>query len=363
MGTPKKFVGAGCRHTREYGVGMKACRLLAAGVVVPAVMIVASCSSSNRGAGEQDDGGSPVDAGPIPAPASVDTLLTEPMGLISLAQNATDLFVTTYDDRVLRVPKSGGSSSTLATVHQANGLAADADSVYAWASVNNTATVVRVHIADGTSTAVTDGFAGRLAVDTDTLYGGPPLQAPWSVPTSGGTPTFLTTTEVSYGPMTLFVRNGFVYYEADADATSDASPNSPSLQRVPKGGGAPQTMATFDGTLIKGLEADDQDAYVCSDKSVFAVGLGGGAPTKLASQANCEGVVPGGRALFVGVWTATDKPHSGVFAMPKTGGPLAVYSPLSKTFLGRMLTDASYVYWTEDDGGSNGVLLRAPLPP
>jgi hypothetical protein len=198
-----------------------------------------------------------------------------------LAVNPTDIF---WDDgnTVMRAPLTGGAPVTLAS-HQRlpEGLVVDSTSVF-WADVNS-GTVMKVAIGGGavTTLAADNVSCRRIAVDSNFVYwiaGGASTSAKTyetsyivKTPLDGGTLTTLATLP-NTEPSTIAV-NDTGFYWTDGD-----------VMKIPLDGGEPVTLAAAGG-FASTLTVDSRNVYWTNYGlgTVMKVSVEGGEPTTIAS--------------------------------------------------------------------------------
>jgi hypothetical protein len=266
--------------------------------------------------------------------ATSGTLVTLASGLTSpyvLAVDATSVYWADWgtgatnpgDGAILKVPLDGGPVTTLASEQiLPAGIAVDAASVY-WSSG---AGLQKVPLGGGPATLLATGVGNDvITVGPSGVYGTNGEDAPVSVPLGGGTalvlgpgpgnsntygiavdstslywtefgnPVNILKVSLAGGTPTILA-TGQVPEGLAVDATSvywvDAGGQGPgSLMKVPRNGGAPQTLATgLDDPT--GLAIDADNAYVTTGFSsttpgaIVKVPLGGGSVIVLASGLN-----------------------------------------------------------------------------
>jgi hypothetical protein len=212
------------------------------------------------------------------------------------------------------VPKSGGSVAVLAQGEDAPGrLVADGSWIY-WT--------------EGASLGLSEGF-GRIG----------------RAPAAGG-PAETVVSGVAADSPPISVNDNYVFIADKAR-----------IKRVPRAGGTVETLAK---TLyrISDLVADQSYVYWLEDQpfsTIKRAPVGGGAVTQLASSLLYNGAggiirLQGG-ALY---WTAG--PFN-ILSVPASGGPLRVVAS-GLPYISDMMTDATHVYWSEND---TGLFKRMPI--
>jgi hypothetical protein len=129
------------------------------------------------------------------------------------------------------------------------------------------------------------------------------------------------------------------------------------IKRVPRAGGTVETVAK---TLYRtsDLVADQSYVYWLEDvpfSTIKRAPVGGGAVTQLASSLLYNG--PGGIIRLQGgalYWTAG--PFT-ILSVSASGGPLRVVAS-GLPYMSDMITDATHVYWSEND---SGIFRRMPI--
>ena len=131
-----------------------------------------------------------------------------------------------------------------------------------------------------------------------------------------------------------------------------------SIESIPRGGGATQTLASWTSASPRGLLADDSRLYFSVEttdpslEGVSALPLGGGAVAMLSKY------VAGGLALDdTSVYGGT--PADGgmnILRIPKSGGDTTTI--VSTAGVNGIAVDATYLYWTTRLEFPNGTLSR-----
>ena len=261
------------------------------------------------------------------------------------------------DGTVFSVPVTGGTPTVLASFNGSNGqnpegvLVVSGNTLYgttAWGGAYGHGTVFSLPVSGGTPTVLAsfDGYASAgpeagLILSGNTLYGttwgGPPgptgYGTVFSVPVSGGTPTFLANFSFGnldagvnpYGPLLL---SGNTLY---GTTSSGGGYGVPSVFSVPITGGTPTILAAITGSdgglILSGntLYGTTKVGGAHNAGTVFSVPLAGGRATTVASfdyYNNGEwpeaGVVLSGNTLYGTTSTAGPGGGGTVFAVDLT---------------------------------------------
>src|SRR5262249_38584938 len=92
----------------------------------------------------------------------------------SLAVDSTSVYIANEGQQgfVAKAPLQGGGATTLVTMHHCFGIAVDAQNIYFGYAVSPRGAVFRIPVAGGAPTmfAVSDGGAGRIALDGTSVY-------------------------------------------------------------------------------------------------------------------------------------------------------------------------------------------------
>lgn len=233
-----------------------------------------------------------------------------------------------------------------------------------------------------------------LSADGNTLYGTTQNGGAnndgtvFSLPTCGGTPTTLASfngTNGQYPRASLVLSgDGNTLY---GTSIGDIADNLGTVFAVPTAGGTPTVLASFNGNngsnLCGGLTLAGSTLYGTTSNggnnyvgTVFAVPVsgGGGAPTTLASFNGTNGAYPSGAvtissdgSTLYGTTSGDNVNNNGtVFSMPIGGGtPMAIATFTNgETPSGDLTVDAAgNLYGTTAGGGDNGLGTVFVTPP
>jgi hypothetical protein len=235
----------------------------------------------------------------------------------AIAADGTNVYWTTMDGSVMKVPMSGGAPVTIASSSEAAGqIATDGAFVY-WEA---------------------GGVLQKVAVD-----GGP-----------------VTTLATSFFPVALAVDGAGVYGLMEQDTwepevVGGQETNPPALvTKVPVGGGPATVVGTGSGHPLGQLAIDDDAVYWAEADDLYnrimRASKGGGATTALYSEPSTgldlEGPVVDATNVY---WTTVN--DGAVRSVPKGGGAATALTPgfgLSEDRRG-VAVDATGVYWFGND--------------
>jgi hypothetical protein len=282
----------------------------------------------------------------------------------SVAIDANNVYWTdTGNNAVLKVAKTGGPVTTLASVSGYVGapIAVDATRVYYLAGAANA--VMGVPIAGGSPVTISSHYADTFVSDGANLYwasktscpgdGGPCDGVVASQPLDGGAQVTLATG--TFTPVSLAVDGTSVYV-----ASQGTSPTfgDGAILKVPLDGGAPATLASaqIDPTT---LVVDAANVYWTNGAlgtnsmvvggSVVQVPIAGGSPTTLASNLpEPSGICVDGTNVY---YTALNGGASGwVASVPLDGGTPTNLTVSAGSWAYTLAVDATNAYWAA--GGS-----------
>ena len=267
------------------------------------------------------------------AGAGCKAIWTGTTDVFAIAVDATSVYWTSaLGKAVMRVPRSGGAATTLATPEEPSGLAVDSSQAY---FAGRGAAVSKVPLAGGTPTllgAPTCDDAGPcggpyapLVIDATHAYfadvaAGSFGGAVYKVPLAGGTVTLLAAlTSADAGPPSPA-------YNLARDATSIYYPNGAGVWKIPIAGGTPTNLAPGNPAQIVTIDATNAYSAMLSDGQIRTVPIAGGASTALYSGAGANSLVVKGSNLY---WTTSTGavmtgPAAGGTATTITSGPPAV---------------------------------------
>lgn len=260
---------------------------------------------------------------------------------VSVTIDATSVYWTTADGKVMKAPRDGGGATTLfddgVTFHQ--GIAVDATHVY-WAAGN---AVKRIPLDGGVATTLaTAGDATAVAVDATHAYwtAGETIMR---LPVGGGSPTTLATGQ---GASAIAIDAASVYWPNWADGT---------IRKVALDGGVPTTLASGQ-TDPAAIAVDANSVYWTTESSVMSVPINGGTPVTLASNQ------PRPMAITVDATSVyfANNPTQVIMKVPLAGGtpvPLADEGPI--WWLALAVDDAS-LYWADNFSGFGKVRKVTP---
>lgn len=282
------------------------------------------------------------------------TLASNQQKAMGITLDSTYVYFTT-DLGVAKVPKSGGSVTQLGYLSQSFGVAVDGTNAYFTTdgSITTQNAVDWVSLAGGTSAklvASPDCFsAGGIAVSAGTAYFVCLDGGILSVPTSGGTPTVLTTNVNN--PNEIAIDANYAYYTNYA--------TNGSVMRVPLSGGTATTIASAQN-MAAVVAVDGSSVYWTAqgtqggtDGKVMKAPLAGGAATTLVSGLD----EPTGIAVDASnvYFTTIGNTGAEVARVSKAGGTPFVIAWGSEPH--RVAVDGTRVYWTDSN---DAVVLAAP---
>jgi hypothetical protein len=243
---------------------------------------------------------------------------------------------------VVKAPLGGGTPVTLVDQQpSAYGIAVAQGNVY-W-SVQASGgldggSILSIGVDGGTvSTIATgQGFTSELAVDSSYVYWASGYIA--RAPLTGGPVTTLVS---AVSPQRMALDATSVYFTTNSGITGK-------VERVPKSGGMPQTLA-FEETSEQGVAVDQANVYWSnSSGDVMKEGVDGAAPMPLAFlQTNSFAVAVDATSIY---WPGSNAMGSGgVFKTSLDGGAVTTITNGWGYPLGFAL-DATSVYFTTYDG-------------
>lgn len=280
----------------------------AAATAAAALVLFAACSSSKGPSngcasdacalGEGGDAaGEAGNDGDVDAGIAIDVIATAALGSITdIAVDDTNVYwlegTADGGTRVMKAPVGGGASAEIATSTLSPAyLTINATSVY-WNDYDmpgSTGALWSAPLAGGAAVKLTTyipdvATLGNLAVDDTNLY--------WvsyttgtvhAVSIDGGTATDLATGPP--GPTAVAVDAQYVYW------LNAGQSGSGSIMRLPKKGGAPNTLATLNVDDLRGaIATDTKSIYVRAGSvegdNLFAVPLAGGTAASLGAHAD-----------------------------------------------------------------------------
>lgn len=210
------------------------------------------------------------------------TLATVPGQTVGIAVDATHVYFTSPNlGTVLKVPKGGGATTTLASaISGPTGIAVDSTSVY-WAA-NTGGNVYKAPLGGGNSTVLANAQGGPLsiAVDATNVYwtNANGAGTVMKIPIGGGTPTVLASGQPT--PLGIAIDADYVYWVNGFFGSNNATVN-----KVPIGGGLPITLASGQ-TRPTGIAVDSTSVY-------WNTVVGNGADSLLKCPlAGCPGNIP-----------------------------------------------------------------------
>jgi hypothetical protein len=299
------------------------------------------------------------------APAGV------PLAGNAIAVDSTSVYWTTVNPRggaggsVMKVPRCGGASTTLASITYAgdiiNALALAVDSTNVYWGTHDEAQgapgdqVMATPIGGGVSIPIAAGDALTLVADATSVYWTDTQQGVFKVPLAGGTPFQLASSR-GQGVGVLAVDGTHAYW---AQAILG-------IRSAPLDGGEPTTLVP--GTMVSGsgvarmLVAGDRLYWVEVGPAggILSVPTGGGAPVVLVAETDIASLALDDTNLY---WLNDGCPGSActglVKKVPLGGGTPTVVVPGSQAHpgaTGALVVDATSVYWTS----GNAVMKWSP---
>jgi uncharacterized protein DUF5050 len=260
-----------------------------------------------------------------------------------IAVDATNVYWTTSDGNVMKVPVGGGSPTTLAT-GQSNpfGIAVDATRVY-WANDIAQGQVVSALIAGGgmQTLASAQPSPARVAVSNGVIY--------WTIngsvmklPLSGGNPVALNSSpQGSMGGLAL-----------DPDTLYWASIGQATIRSVSLvNGGGTSDLATGQDVVLS-LRVRNGVLYWANDEigSVYSMPAAGGTPKALISGQNTNSVAVDDKNVY---WT--DDTGNKIVRIPLAGGDLQVIAT-NQPSPSDIAIDAKNIYWV--NSAANGAVVK-----
>jgi hypothetical protein len=247
------------------------------------------------------DGGMAADAdGPPDGACSGGCVLATSTDPHAIAVDATHVYWTSPGLGVMKVPKAGGATVTLATgVPGATGLTVDARAVY-WTNI--------------------DEAQGRIGIMT--------------VPLAGGAPVLLASYEE--WPLAVAVDATHVYWTTGVGVPGDH------VLRTPLAGGPAEPIASGQ-TGASDLAVDAANVYwvTCGDGTVMKAPLAGGEPVTLATESTClQSLAIDAANVY---WTGLDL--GAIMTVPIEGGAPVVLAENPSYGTECLAIDETYVYW------------------
>ena len=268
------------------------------------------------------------------------TLWTGAGTLQGIAIDATYAYFTVNDGPLMRVPKGGGTVTTLVSTG-AEEVAVDTGSIYWGSAAGSASSIVKANL-DGSNpvTLAAANAPGTIVLDdlhvywNDFLGGG--VSAITSVPKAGGTPATIASGDAYFG----LALEGSNLYWADL-----AGPNPwvSTILGSPIGGGTMATLGSATNEAAVWVVADLSRVYWDTQEGdVLSVPLGGGPMTSLVSGGVFgDGMFVDGTNLYYA--------GNGIRRLPVTGGtPEVLAGNQTQTF--EVAVDATTVYWTGSEG-------------
>ena len=256
------------------------------------------------------------------------------------ALDATTLYLADPRGIIMKMPKSGGTVTTLAG-HEPSvgGMVVDATNVY-WCDGLTPQVMVKVPIAGGaTTTMTTGGFPSicATALDSTNLYWVNARQVE-KFALFGSSPMPIALASHQDSPVDIKVDATDVYWVNENPIESING----SVVKVPIAGGAPTTLASHQAFSLD-IALDESFVYWVNagsgtrpDGSIMRIAKGGGTPTTLVAN----------REPYYFALDATNiywSEFSEVLTIPKGGG---TPSTLSATGNALLAADETGVYWT-----------------
>lgn len=265
-----------------------------------------------------------------------------------IAVDATNVYWTTTDGNVLKVPIAGGNSTTLAT-GQSNplGIALDDTHVY-WANDVAGGQIQAVGLTGGTvqTLATSQASPQSVAVAAGNIF--------WTVngkverlPLTGGTPVDMATAQGALGGLT-----------ADSNNLYWASVGQMAIRSLSLANGGAATNLVTDQDTVLSLRLHNGALYWASDDlsqgsvgGVFSVPAGGGAPTTLATGQHGHTVAVDDKFVY---WT--DDTANRIVRVAIAGGTPQVMAANQATPTD-LAIDAQNIYWVNSAGTGSVVKL------
>jgi hypothetical protein len=269
-----------------------------------------------------------------------------------LTVDATNVYWTTEDGFVRKMPIAGGIITTLASGQDLPfGIAVDATTVY-WTNEDLLGQVMSVPIAGGTPRVLANNqsLPFKLTVSNGTIYWTNRLNGTiMKMPVTGGTPTTMASSQDSAAA--IIVNGNTLYWSTS---------NPGSIRAMPLGGG---TITPLAGAFALSLFIRDATLYwsdteiINGFSTVFKLPLdssglvlNGSAPVTVASTPGSDATVADSVNVY---WT--DEVSGSIQTTPIAGGTVRV---LAKNQLAptEMAIDDKNIYWVTSS--ANGTVMK-----
>ena len=238
------------------------------------------------------------------------------------------------------------------------GVAVDSDYVYVATGGFKTAdnAILRIPAAGGAVEKLVkleQIVSGEIIVDGDYVY----FTSQWGnlvlrVPKTGGMVTVLAEAPA---PLSLASDATHVYF-----VTFSTDPESGTVQRVPKNGGAPEVLLRGHPGLDQ-LVVDEQAVYFRSNSGLWKVKKSGGTAEQLLPNGEHKNIgrLVGDASHLYFFYESQTQGRYEVARLPKTGGTPQTIGPIAVS-TGRLALSDSHVYFFREASLTENLLVRVP---
>ena len=255
-------------------------------------------------------------------------------GSRALTVDATDVYWSSSYE-VMKVPRSGGQPTILATGTMATDIAVDTTHIY-WTDFGN-GTVMSLPLGGGALTTIASdqGVPTGIALDGAFVYWA--SGAVYRAPLAGGTTSPLTTTS-TVNAWDIAVYGDDVYW-TDVSTVMKADVLTGDLTTLATDQQSPVSIAV-DGTSVYWVNRGT--GSVSPDGTVMKVARTGGSPFVIAAgQANSSSIALDDTNVY---WTTTE--DGKIMKAPLDGGPATTLAS-GRNLPDTIAVDFASVYWTE----------------